>query len=82
MASYPRAPWHRGADCGAGEPPANAWVSKQINGLLRYDYEYTPVRVEVLSKKLYEVYGFNISSATIEHCVRASMRRNEPYFEY
>ena len=60
----------------------NAWLSRQLNGILRYDFEYKEIPLASAARKFREKHKVNITVAEIEHCVRDSLRQGEPYFEY
>ena len=60
----------------------NAWLSRQLNGILRYDFQYKEIPLASAARKFREKHKVNLTVAEIEHCVRDSLRQGEPYFEY
>ena len=74
---YASAPWHR-----AAETEPDAWVNRQLNRILRYNFEFAHVQLDVVPARFYEKYWANVTVEQIEHCMRSSLRNGESYFAY
>ena len=66
------------------ETPPNAWVSRQLNGILRNECNYQRVTVRRVISEWRNKFPHRtpITEQEIEACVRCSLRTGEPYFSF